>query len=85
MQDISNTTLKGIRKFLEIYPLKRPHVIDIQRYTDPNEKFGSVLLPLLQKTMESAPGSPHWVLGDGMVDVTTKGRKELVSHPACHI
>ena len=61
MQDISNTALKGIRKFLEIYPLKRSQVIDIQRYTDPNEKFGSVLLPLLQKTMESAPGSPHWV------------------------
>ena len=25
------------------------------------------------------------MLGDGMVDVTTKGRKELVSHPASHI
>jgi hypothetical protein len=61
MQDISNTALKGIRKFFERYPLKPPHVTNIQRHTDPNEKVGSVPLPLLQKTMEFAPGSPHWV------------------------
>jgi hypothetical protein len=56
MQDISNTALKGIRKFIEKYPLKPPQATDIQRHTDPNENFGSVL-PLLQKTMEFAPGS----------------------------
>ena len=84
MQDISNTAPKGIHKFLEIYPLKRPPVIDIQRHTDPNEKVGIVPLTLWQKTMEFAPssltGSPssfsiHTIIAASKVNYLTCIRK----------
>ncbi|KUJ12548.1 uncharacterized protein LY89DRAFT_738324 [Mollisia scopiformis] len=52
--------LQAIKTFLQACPLDPPHVPDIQPHPDPQEKRGTIVLPLLKQNAVMNSSSLHW-------------------------
>jgi hypothetical protein len=56
----ANLLLTAIRQFLQSYPLAISPIRDTQPHLDPNERVGTILLPLWRQTPLTNTHSPHW-------------------------